>query len=129
MDVGCVVQNIGTVFAIYEAVYTGKPMIERVITITGSCVKEPVNMWVRIGTILSDLEPVFGGFKKSPKKIIIGGPMMGVSQYTMDVPITKGAGGALFLSEEELDRSEESVCIRCGKCLEAGRGYDRFRIL
>jgi len=118
MDVGCVVQNVGTVFAIYEAVYTAKPMIERVITITGSCVKEPVNMWVRIGTLLSDLEPSFGGFKKEAKKIIIGGPMMGVSQYTMDVPITKGASGVLFLSEEELDRSEESVCIRCGKCLE-----------
>ena len=118
MDVGCVVQNVGTVFAIYEAVYIGKPMIERVITITGSCVKEPVNMWVRIGTLLSDLEPSFGGFKKEVKKIIIGGPMMGVSQYTMDVPVTKGASGVLFLSEEELDRSEESVCIRCGKCLE-----------
>ncbi len=118
MDVGCVVQNVGTAYAIYEAVFLGKPLIERVITLTGSCVKEPMNIWVKIGTLLSDLAPVFGGFVKEPKKVIVGGPMMGVTQYTMDVPISKGVSGVVFFSDEEVDRSQESVCIRCGKCVE-----------
>jgi len=118
MDVGCVVQNVGTVFAVYEAVYFVKPLIERVVTITGLCVREPVNLWVRIGTLLSDLVDAFGGFTKAPKKIIVGGPMMGVSQYTMEIPITKGVCGIIFLGEDELDRSTESVCIRCGRCIE-----------
>lgn len=118
MDVGCVVQNVQTAYAIYEAVYSGKPLTERAITLTGSCLKGPVNMRVRIGTVLKDLVDFIGGFKKEPKKIIMGGPMMGLAQYTMDVPIVKGTSGVLFLSEEEVFRTEESVCIRCGKCIE-----------
>lgn len=118
MDVGCVVQNVQTAYAIYEAVYSGKPLAERVITLTGSCLKEPVNIRVRIGTVLKDLVDFMGGFKKEPKKIIMGGPMMGLAQYTMDVPIVKGTSGVLFLSEEEVFQAKESVCIRCGKCLE-----------
>ena len=118
MDVGCVVQNAGTAFAIYEAVYLGKPLIERVITITGSCVKEPFNMWVRIGTLLSDLEASFGGFTKEPAKVLVGGPMMGLAQYTTDVPITKGTSGVVFLTKDEVKEFKEEACIRCGKCLE-----------
>lgn len=118
MDVGCVVQNIGTSLAIYEAVYFGKPLIERCITITGDAVKEPVNIWVRIGTVLSDLKDAFGGFAQNPRKVIVGGPMMGISQYTMDIPIIKGTNGVLFLSEREIEEPKESVCIRCGKCIE-----------
>ena len=118
MDVGCVVQNVQTAYAIYEAVYSGKPLIERSITLTGSCLKEPVNIRVRIGTVLKDLVDFIGGFKKEPKKIIMGGPMMGLAQYTMDVPIVKGTGGVLFLSEEETLQTEELACIRCGKCIE-----------
>ena len=118
MDVGCVVQNVQTAYAIYEAVYSGKPLTERVITLTGSCLKEPVNIRVRIGALLKDLVDFVGGFKKEPKKIIMGGPMMGVAQYTMDVPIVKGTSGVLFLSEDEALQTKESACIRCGKCLE-----------
>lgn len=118
MDVGCVVQNVGTAFAIYEAIYLGKPLIERVITLTGSCIKDPVNVCVRIGTLISDLVDVFGGFKRDPKKVIAGGPMMGVAQYTMEIPVIKGTSGVLFLSEDEVQRPPESVCIRCGKCLD-----------
>lgn len=118
MDVGCIVQNVQTAYAIYEAVYFGKPLAERVITLTGSCLKEPVNMRVRIGTVLKDLVDFIGGFKKEPRKIIMGGPMMGLAQYTMDVPIVKGTSGVLFLSGEEALQAEESVCIRCGKCIE-----------
>jgi electron transport complex protein RnfC len=119
MDVGCIANNVGTAYAIYEAVYLRKPLIERAITITGSCVKEPLNTWVRIGTLLSDLKDVFGGFTKEPKKVIIGGPMMGLAQYTTDIPISKGAGGVVFLTEEEIDSNEEGVCIRCGRCVDA----------
>lgn len=118
MDVGCIVQNVGTAFAIYEAVYLGKPLIERIITIAGSCLNEPVNIWVNIGTLLSDLINEFGGFAKKPKKIIFGGPMMGFSQYTMEVPIIKGTSGIVFLPDDEIDEAKEGVCIRCGKCLE-----------
>ena len=107
MDVGCVVQNVQTAYAIYEAVYSGKPLIERAITLTGSCLKEPLNMRVRIGTVLKDLVD------------FMGGPMMGLAQYTMDVPLIKGTSGVLFLSEEEALQPKESVCIRCGKCIEA----------
>jgi electron transport complex protein RnfC len=118
MDVGCVVQNVQTAYAIYEAVYLSKPLIERAITLTGSCLKEPVNIRVRIGTVLKDIVDFIGGFKKEPKKIVMGGPMMGIAQYTLDVPIVKGTSGVLFLSEEEVSQAEESVCIRCGKCIE-----------
>jgi electron transport complex protein RnfC len=118
MDVGCVVQNVATAFAIYEAVSFGKPLIERIVTLTGLCMKEPVNVWVRIGTMLPDLIEYAGGFMKEPAKVIVGGPMMGVAQYTMDVPVTKGFSGAIFMPKESLERSQESVCIRCGRCVE-----------
>jgi electron transport complex protein RnfC len=119
MDVGCVANNVGTAYALYEAVYSGKPLIERAITITGSCVKEPVNTWVRMGTLLSDLKDVFGGFTAEPRKVIMGGPMMGLAQYSMDVPISKGVGGVVFLTQDEVDVHKESVCIRCGRCVDA----------
>lgn len=119
MDTGCIVQNVATAFSIYEAVYLGKPLIERVVTLTGPCLKEPMNVWARIGTILTDLIEYHGGLAKRPAKIVVGGPMMGIAQYTMDLPVTKGFNGALFFSDDSLDRSQESVCIRCGKCLEA----------
>ncbi len=119
MDVGCVANNVGTAYAVYEAVYSGKPLIERAITITGSCVKEPVNTWVRMGTLLSDMKDIFDGFTKEPKKVIMGGPMMGIAQYSMDIPISKGVSGVVFLTEEEMDDHKESVCIRCGRCVDA----------
>jgi len=119
MDVGCVANNVGTAYAVYEAVYLGKPLIERAMTITGSCVREPVNTWVRIGTILSDLDTVFGGFIEEPRKIIMGGPMMGLAQYSMEMPISKGVGGVVFLKKSRIDTQEEEVCIRCGRCVDA----------
>ena len=118
MEVGCIVHNVGTVMAIYDAVYFKKPLIERTITITGPCVREPMNINIRIGTLLSDLVNIFGGFSKEPKKVVAGGPMMGVAQYTMDVPITKGTNGFLFLSKDDIDVAKEGVCIRCGKCID-----------
>lgn len=119
MDVGCVVQNVGTVVAIYEAVYFSKPLIERTITVSGGAVREPMNIIVRIGTLVSDLVNVFGGFANEPKKVVIGGPMMGIAQYTMDVPIIKGTSGVIFMSRDDIDEAKETVCIRCGKCVDA----------
>ena len=119
MDVGCVCQNVGTLFAIYEAVYLKKPLIERAITITGSCLRDPINLWVRFGTIVREIVPCAGGFIKEPAKVIAGGPMMGIAQYTIDIPMSKGMSGVVFMPKEELERSVESVCIRCGKCVEA----------
>ncbi|MBI4336175.1 MAG: electron transport complex subunit RsxC [Candidatus Omnitrophica bacterium] len=118
MDVGCVVQNAQTAFAVYEAVYFGKPLIERVVTVGGSCVKEPINARVRIGTLISDLVGSLGPFIKEPKKVIVGGPMMGLAQYTLDIPIVKGTSGILFFSQNELRDDTEGVCIRCARCVE-----------
>ena len=118
MDDGCLVQNVGTAVAVYEAVHLGKPLIERAITITGPCVKEPMNIYARIGTLISDLVALTGPFLKPAKKVIAGGPMMGIAQYTMDVPVIKGTSGVLLLSKDEIDEAPESVCIRCGKCIE-----------
>lgn len=119
MDVGCVAVNVGTVHAIYEAVYFSKPLVERVVTLAGPCLKEPVNIWARAGTLISDLAAAAVDFVKKPVKVIAGGPMMGSAQYTMHVPVSKGVGGIIFLPEESVDRSSEGVCIRCGKCISA----------
>jgi electron transport complex protein RnfC len=119
MDVGCVVHNVATAYAIYEAVTAGKPLIERMVTVTGSCVMESLNIWVRIGTMLTDLVEHIGGLAKEPSRIIVGGPMMGIAQYTMDIPVTKGFGAVIFQSNEDIDLSPESVCIRCGRCVDS----------
>ncbi len=116
MDVGCLVQNVGTALSVYEAVYIGKPLIERVITITGPIVKNPVNVRVRIGTILKEVVDYFGGVLTEPGKIITGGPMMGISQYTLDVPVVKGLSGVLLLPPEKY--AAETSCIRCGRCMD-----------
>ena len=117
MDVGCVVQNVQTAKAIYEAVYEGKPLYERVITVAGS-VKRPGNLKVRIGTSLSEIVDYCGGFEGDVKKVIAGGPMMGITQFTLDVPVVKGFSGLVILTEKESKFYEPSNCIRCGKCVD-----------
>ena len=119
MDVGVVVQNVGTAIAVYEAVRYGKPLIERVVTITGKGIQEPKNMLVRIGTLMSDVVEQCGGLTGGAVKVIAGGPMMGFAQWTLDVPVVKGTSGILVLSEEEYVASDEySACIRCGSCID-----------
>lgn len=119
MDVGCVVHNVGTCFAVYEAVYERKPLIERCITLAGSCLKEPGNYVVSIGTPLKYvIENTCAGLIKAPAKIIAGGPMMGIAQYDLDAPIVKGITGFVFLAEEDLEKPEELPCIRCAKCVD-----------
>lgn len=115
-DVGCIVQNVGTTLAIKEAVYDGMPLIERVLTISGSGVKESKNVKVKIGTLSRDIVDYCGGIEGDLRKIIFGGPMMGFSSYTLDVPITKGTSGLLLFTDKEVKEYEELPCIRCGRC-------------
>lgn len=121
MDVGVVVQNVATASAIYEAVVCNKPLYERIVTVAGSCVKNPGNYKVRIGTTVNDLLNMIGGLRedKSLVKVIMGGPMMGITLFDLNVPIIKGTSGLLFWSIEEVKLSKPYVCIRCGRCIEA----------
>ncbi|MDX9917898.1 MAG: electron transport complex subunit RsxC [Gudongella sp.] len=119
MDVGCVVSNVSSAKAIAEAILYGKPLYERVVTVTGRGIAEPKNIMARIGTPFSDLISQCGGFVGKPGKVIGGGPMMGIAQFTLDVPIQKGSGGILVLPEEEVKEQEVLPCIKCGKCVDA----------
>jgi len=119
MDVGTVVQNVGTVVAISDAVTKGIPLIERVVTVSGSAVKEPKNLLMRVGSTFADALSCCGGLSGELVKIINGGPMMGFAQSTMDVPVIKGTSGILFLSKKDVNYDKESACIHCGRCVEA----------
>jgi Na+-translocating ferredoxin:NAD+ oxidoreductase subunit C len=118
-DVGVNVQNVATVYAIYEAVYLGKPLYERVVTVTGSCLSNPKNLLCRIGTPLKTLIEYCGPLLKQPAKIIAGGPMMGIAQYTDEAPVIKSTTGVILLDEQEARSVEETACIRCGACIRA----------
>ena len=117
MDVGVIVHNVGTIFAIYQAVQYDQPLIERVVTVTGKKLQNPSNFWVKIGTPISDLIDEVGGLPEGTRKIVNGGPMMGKAIKNTDVPITKGTSGILVISEEEASRQEPKNCIRCGDCV------------
>jgi len=117
IDVGCVVQNVGTAFAVYEAVQKNKPLIERVVTVTGKSVKSPSNFLARIGTPVSQLIEAAGGVPEDTAKIVNGGPMMGKAINTTDVPVTKGTSGILIFRDSEASRKEMQNCIRCAKCV------------
>lgn len=119
MDVGIVVQNIGTVFSIREAVLFDKPLFERYITVSGECIAKPGNYKVRIGTRISDIIEECGGLKEEPARVVVGGPMCGLNVSSMDVPVVKGTSGILFMSEREVDTDDYGPCIRCGRCVTA----------
>ncbi len=119
MDVGVVVQNAGTAYAIYEAVRYNKPLIERIVTVTGEGIKRPANLIVRIGTLISDLVDFCGGFVDGVPKVIAGGPMMGFAIPSLDIPVTKGTSGIVVLSDREFVHAEDyKPCIRCGRCVD-----------
>ncbi len=118
MEVGCVVNNIGTSNAIAEAILEGKPVMERVVTLTGDALMEPKNLISKVGTPFNELIAQAGGFKGEPGKIIMGGPMMGFAQYSIDVPTMKGTSGILCLTKEEAEAKETTACIKCGRCLK-----------
>jgi len=118
MDVGTVVHNVGTAVAIVEAVRDKKPLIERVVTVTGNGVNNPGNFMVQVGTPFSVVIDAAGGLKDNAAKVIMGGPLMGIAQANLDVPIVKGTSGILILTEDEVDIIEEVNCIRCGRCVD-----------
>ncbi len=119
LDIGFLVQNVGTVYAMYEAVYMDKPLIERVVTVSGDCLSRPGNYLIKIGTTIKDIVERYGvELYRSPKKIIVGGPMTGFAQPGTDAPVIKGTSGILFLSEHLAKDYEERQCIRCAKCVD-----------
>ena len=115
--VGCNVVSTRTAYAIYQACYEGKPVIERIVTVAGSALKAPVNGLTRVGTPFKYLAEQCGGFVKTPRKIVLGGPMMGICATSFDAPNIKGTAGVLFFTEEEDKNVENPTCIRCGKCI------------
>ena len=115
--VGAVVINIGTAFAVYEAVQKNKPLVERVVTVTGKALKNPSNFKVRIGTPVNDLIEAAGGLPENTGKVISGGPMMGKAIASLEVPVTKGTSGILLLPDKESRRKPIQNCIRCGRCV------------
>lgn len=117
LDVGAVVHNVGTALAVYEAVQKDKPLIERVVTVTGQSVKQPANFMVRIGTPVNQLVEAAGGLPEDTGKVINGGPMMGKALNSLDVPVVKGTSGILIMPKEMAKRKNESTCIRCAKCV------------
>ncbi len=117
VDVGAVVHNVGTAFAVYEAVQKNKPLIERVVTVTGKSIKNPSNIRVRIGTPAIQLVEACGGIPEDTGKIVSGGPMMGKALKSLDVPVSKGVSGILLFNEREAKRPNIEPCIRCGKCV------------
>ncbi|MDR3269818.1 MAG: electron transport complex subunit RsxC [Tannerella sp.] len=119
ISVGAVVQNVGTVFAAYEAVQKNKPLIERIVTVTGKEIDWPSNLRVRIGTPVRELIAAAGGLPETTGKIIGGGPMMGRAFVSADVPVTKGCSGILLLPRKDVARKPMTDCIRCAKCVRA----------
>lgn len=121
-DAGCIVDNVDTIVAIYQAVMLGKPLMNRIVTVTGDAITDPRNFIVRIGTNYHELIEEAGGFKEQPVKIISGGPMMGFGIFDLDVPTTKTASALLCLTKDDVSRMEPTACINCGKCVEVCPG-------
>jgi Na+-translocating ferredoxin:NAD+ oxidoreductase subunit C len=117
ISVGCVVVNVGSAFAVYEAVQKNKPLIERVVTVTGKSLQNPSNLKARIGTQISDLIAFAGGLPEDTGKIVSGGPMMGKAVASLEVPVTKGTSGILLMPAPEATRGERQPCIRCSRCV------------
>lgn len=118
IEVGCVVNNVGTAFAVYEAVQKNKPLIERVVTVTGKTVKKPSNFLVRIGTPVQELLDAVQPDLERTGKVVSGGPMMGKALNSLEVPVVKGTSGLLLFAEENSLRTEMKPCIRCGRCIQ-----------
>ncbi|MCM1437598.1 MAG: electron transport complex subunit RsxC [Roseburia sp.] len=117
-DSGVVVQNVATAFAVCEAVEKGKPLYERVLTVSGEGVTQPKNLWVRVGTSVKDIVDYCGGEKLPPKKVIQGGPMTGLALATYDVYTHKTTSGVLLLSQKEAAAEEPTPCLNCGMCAD-----------
>lgn len=121
-DVGCVVNNVDTIVAVYRAVMEGRPLMERIVTVTGNAVGNPRNFRVKIGTSYQDILEAAGGFAVTPEKIVCGGPMMGVSVFDLNVPSTKTSTALLGFTKDEVSAMEPGPCINCGRCVEVCPG-------
>ncbi len=119
MAVNCVVHNVATAVAIYRAVTTGEPLVRRLATVTGLGIREPANVEIFMGTPLSHIVEACGGLTDETRKVVAGGPMMGLAQSTLDAPATKATNGILALVERDVAKRPEGPCIRCGSCVEA----------
>lgn len=118
-DAGCIVDNVETIISIYNAVALGKPVMNRVSTVTGDAVANPGNFLYYIGTNYAELVEAAGGFVTQPEKIISGGPMMGFSMFSLDIPTTKTSSSILCLTKDEVAEMAPTACINCGRCVEA----------
>ena len=121
-DAGCVVNNTDTIIAVYNAVKEGRPLMKRIVTVTGDCIKRPQNFSVPIGTNYAELIEEAGGFVKEPEKIVSGGPMMGFAIFDINVPCTKTSSALLCLSHDDVSSAVETACINCGRCVEVCPG-------
>ncbi|MBQ6229796.1 MAG: electron transport complex subunit RsxC [Eubacterium sp.] len=117
-DAGVIVQNVDTIISIYEAVIEGKPLMSRVVTVTGDSINEPRNFIVPLGTNFRELIEAAGGYKTDPAKVIAGGPMMGKAVFSLDIPVTKGTSAILALSHDDVEEAVPSACIKCGRCID-----------
>ena len=118
-DAGCIVDNVETIIAVYNAVKNGQPVLKRISTVTGDAVKNPSNILYSIGTSYQELVDAAGGFKSQPEKIISGGPMMGFAMFSLDIPTTKTSLSILCFTHDEVAAFEPQACINCGRCVEA----------
>ena len=116
-DLGVVVHNVATARAVHHAVRFGRPLVARVVTVSGSAIRKPSNVMTPIGTLVADLVEFCGGFSARPESVVNGGPMMGQPLPSLDVPVVKGTSGILALTAEEINGSPTSACIRCGSCV------------
>ncbi len=117
-DAGCIVDNVDTIVAIYHAVTEGKPLMYRIVTVTGDAINDPRNFIVRIGTMYDELIDEAGGCKEQPVKVVSGGPMMGFGMFDLHVPTTKTASALLCLTKDDVSDMEPTACIKCGRCVE-----------
>ncbi len=119
MNVGVVVQNVGSIATIAEVFETGLPLVERIVTVSGPGVRRPSNLIIPVGTKVRDILEFCGGVSADATEVVLGGPMMGTAQPNLDVPVTKGTTGVIVLTRRDTPRFETLPCIRCGSCLEA----------
>jgi len=119
MDVGVIVNNVGTALAVTEAVIEGKPLIQRIVTITGNGINEPKNVMTRVGSSFSHLIRHCGGLKTETSQVFMGGPMMGIAQYDLNVPVVKATSAIICATDTTVKRIKTSPCIRCGNCVSA----------
>ena len=118
LDVGAVIQNIGTAIAVHDAIVNGLPQTVAALTVSGKGIKEPKNLFVKVGTPLQEVIDFCGGLNDEAVKVVAGGPMMGVAQYDFSAPVTKATSGVLALTKEEVNATVETTCLRCGKCVD-----------